>query len=113
MEISPHASATEERESKMVNSVDVVASIRDLMVHLSRRNGAQAELVVVEVVACLKGIMLSGEDPASSGMQRAQQTMFAIDEVRTLLSQQDYDGAAAAARDAAKEWRQGSSGKTR
>ena len=39
-------------------------------------------------------------------MQRAQQTMFAIDEVRMLLSQRDFEGATTAARDAAKEWRQ-------
>ena len=42
----------------------------------------------------------------SLDMQRAQQTMFAVDEVRTLLSQEDYEGAATAARDAAKEWKQ-------
>jgi len=31
--------------------------------------------------------------------------MFAIDEVRTLMAQDDLEGAGAAARDAAKEWK--------
>lgn len=50
--------------------------------------------------------MQSGADPLSIDMRRTQQTMFAIDEVRMLLSQHDFEGAMAAARDAAKEWRQ-------
>jgi hypothetical protein len=50
--------------------------------------------------------MLSGTDPEDLDMQRAQQTMFAIDEVRMLLAQRDFEGAATAARDAAKEWKQ-------
>ena len=91
---------------KLMNPTDLIASLRDLVVHLHRGNGKQAETLVVEVAGYLKGIMLSGEDPRSSGMHRAQQTMFAIDEVRTLLAQSDFEGAATAARDAAKEWKQ-------
>jgi hypothetical protein len=88
-----------------VNSSDVTASMRDLIVHLHRGNGAQAESIVEDVAAFLKTTMLSGTDPASSNMQRAQQTMFALDEVRMLLEQRDFGGAAAAARDAQKEWK--------
>ena len=54
----------------------------------------------------LNGIMLSGMDPQSFLMKRAQQTMFAIDEVRGLLSQRDFNAAVDAARDAEKEWKQ-------
>jgi len=92
--------------TKPLNSSDVIASLRDLIVHLHRGNGKQAESLVTDVAAYLKEVMLSGDDPGSLDMQRAQQTMFAVDEVRTLLSQEDYEGAATAARDAAKEWKQ-------
>jgi hypothetical protein len=89
-----------------VNSSGVTASMRDLIVHLHRGNGPQAESIVKDVAAFLKTTMLSGtDDPASSSMQRAQQTMFALDEVRMLLEQRDFGGAAAAARDAQKEWK--------
>jgi hypothetical protein len=93
-------------ESKLLNSADVFTSIRDLIVHLHRGNGAQSETIVTEVAVYLKDVMLSGADPGDLDMQRAQQTMFAIDEVRMLLAQHDFEGAAAAARDAAKEWKQ-------
>jgi hypothetical protein len=83
----------------------VIASIRDLIVHLHRGNGTQAELIVTDVARYLKEKMLSGSDPGSLEMQRTQQTMFAIDEVRMLLSQGDFEGAATAARDAAREWK--------
>jgi hypothetical protein len=82
-----------------------MASIRDLIVHLHRGNGPQAETILTGVSGYLKEVMLSRADPESLDMQRAQQTMFAIDEVRMLMSQRDYEGAATAARDAAKEWR--------
>jgi hypothetical protein len=93
-------------DSKLLNSTDVLASIRDLILHLHRNNAVQAESIVTDVAGYLKGVMQSGADPASVDMLRTQQTMFAIDEVRMLLSQRDFDGAAIAARDAAKEWRQ-------
>ena len=93
-------------ESKLLNSTEVLAHIRDLIVHLHRGNGTQAETIVTDVSGYLKGTLLRGADPGSFDMQRAQQTMFAIDEVRILLGEGDFGGAAAAARDAAKEWRQ-------
>jgi hypothetical protein len=87
-----------------VNSSGVTASMRDLIVHLHRGNGAQAETIVEDVAAFLK-TTLSGTDSSSSNLHRAQQTMFALDEVRMLLEQRDFGGAAAAARDAQKEWK--------
>lgn len=93
-------------ERKSLTSADVLASIRDLIVHLHRSNGAQAESIVSDVAAHLKQVITSGADPKSPDMLRAQQTMFAVDEVRTLLAQEDFSGAAIAARDAAKEWKQ-------
>ena len=89
----------------VVNPLDVIANIRDLIVHLHRSNGTQAESIVVDVAGHLEGIMQSGADPGSFEMQRAQQTMFALEEVRILLADRDFEGAASAARDAAKEWR--------
>jgi hypothetical protein len=104
--MSVPASASGKGETKLQSSSDVIAGIRDLIVHLHRSNGTQAESIVTDVAAYLKEVMLSGADPENLDMQRAQQTMFAIDEVRMLLAQHDFEGAAAAARDAAKEWKQ-------
>jgi len=91
--------------SNLVNSTGVAAHMRDLIVHLHRGNGTQAGTIVEDLSEFFKTTMLSGTDPESSNMQRAQQTMFALDEVRMLLEQRDFGGAAAAARDAQKEWK--------
>jgi hypothetical protein len=93
-------------EAKLLNSSELIASLRDLIVHLHRGNAAQAESLLTDVAGYLKQVMQSGADPGSLDMKRTQQTQFAIDEVRTLLTEGDFEGAAAAARDAAKEWRQ-------
>ncbi len=90
--------------SNLVNSTGVAAHMRDLIVHLHRGNGTQAGTIVEDLSEFFK-TTLSGTDPGSSNMQRAQQTMFALDEVRMLLEQRDFGGAAAAARDAQKEWK--------
>jgi hypothetical protein len=92
-------------QPKLLNPTDVIASLRDLIVFLHRGNGAQAESIVADVAACLNLVLKSGADPASAEMLRTRQTMFAIEEVRLLLDQRDYEGAAVAARDAAKEWK--------
>ncbi len=83
-----------------------MAKIRDLAVQLHRGNEEQAETIIQDVVHHLKDIMLSGADPGDEEMLRTQQTLFAMDEVRTLVTQRDFDGAATAARDAAREWKQ-------
>ena len=85
-------------------TIPVTTNIRDLIVHLHRGNRGKAESIVADVVGQLEGIMQSGMDPQCSSMLRAQQTTFAIDEVRGLLSQGDLSGAVDAARDAKKEW---------
>src|SRR6476646_3500041 len=103
--MSLQARAAGKDESKP-SSTDLIASIRDLIVHLHRGNGAKAETIVTEVATYLREVMSSGDDPGSPDMQRAQQTMFAIDEVRTLMAQSEFEDAATAARDAAKEWKQ-------
>jgi hypothetical protein len=91
--------------NNLLTSSEVLSNIRDLIVHLHRSNGAKAEFIVTDVAAYLKSVMTSDADPKSPEMLRAQQTMFAVDEVRTLLAQEDFSGAAIAARDAAKEWK--------
>jgi hypothetical protein len=92
-------------QSKPISSSDVIGSLRDLTVHLHRGNGAQAESIVTEITGHLNQMLQSPDDPDGPDARRAQQTMFAIEEVRTLMSERDYEGAATAARDAAKEWR--------
>jgi hypothetical protein len=88
-----------------MTAADVIGSIRDLTVHLHRGNVPQAESIVTDVVGYLNEIILAPAATGNPDLERAQQTMFAIEEVRMLMSQRDYDGAATAARDAAKEWR--------
>lgn len=85
---------------------DLTASIRDLALHLHRGNSGLAESLVERIAKTLKDIIHSDADPQSFPMLRAQQTMFAIDEVRLLMSQRDFSGALDAARDAGKEWKQ-------
>jgi hypothetical protein len=84
----------------------MTAKIRDLIVYLHRGNKAPAEAALEVVSGHLKTVMQSGLDPESFPAQRAQQTMFAIDEVRMFMAQQDLGGALEAARDAGKEWAQ-------
>jgi hypothetical protein len=103
--MSPRTHASRKVEHKPLKPSEVIATIRDLIVYLHRGNVTQAEPIVTNVAAYLNEILISGGDPETPEMQRAQQTMFAIDEVRTLLGQRDFDGAATAARDAANEWK--------
>ena len=85
---------------------EVTAGIRDLIVHLHRGNSALAASIVKNISELLHDVMQSDEGAESFLVRRAQQTMFAIDEVRILMAEQDYNGAAEAARDAGKEWKQ-------
>jgi hypothetical protein len=88
----------------IMNSADVIANIRDLAVLLRRGNIERADGIISDVVAHLETVIRSGADPADIEMRRAQQTMFAMDEVQMLVSQQDFEGASKAASDAANEW---------
>jgi hypothetical protein len=87
-----------------LNSSEVTANIRELIVQLMRGNATQAEALVEGVSGFLKQTQKSKEDRGGASIHRAQQTMYAIDEVRMMLAQGDYPSAVAAARDAGKEW---------
>ena len=95
-----------ESKPKLVDFSNVVANLRDLSVHLHRGNAAEAKTIAAQAAETLQEIILAGDEPGSFVIGRAQQTLFAIEEVRILLSQDDVNGALAAARDASKEWRQ-------
>ena len=92
-----------ESKPKLADTANVVANLRDLTVHLHRGNTAEARTIVAQAAEQLQEIIVSGDEPGSVG--KAQQTLFAIEEVRILLAQDDVNGALAAARDATKEWR--------
>jgi hypothetical protein len=95
-----------EGKPKLVDPANVVAKLRDLTVQLHRGNAAAATTIAAQAAEQLQEIILAGDEPGSFVIGRAQQTLFAIEEVRILLAEEDVNGALAAARDAAKEWRQ-------
>ena len=87
-----------------MDSSQVAANIRELIVHLERGNASRSEAIVADVSVFLKGLLKSKADPQGAAINRAQQTMFALDEVRLMLAEQNFRGATAAARDARTEW---------
>lgn len=89
----------------MTSTTTIANNTRELVVHLSRGNGAPARALAGRVQTDLKLILNSGLDAASLQRQQAQQTMYAIEEVLALIDQSDLRGAWEAARDASKEWR--------
>ena len=93
-----------EPQGKPENFSDVGAGLRDLAVHLHRGNAEQAESLVASVAKRLQGILSSGDESGSFLQKQAQQTLFAVEEVGTLLGERDFRGALTAARDAKKEW---------
>jgi hypothetical protein len=104
--LSSQPSKAGEGKPKLVDFSNVVANLRDLTVHLHRGNAAEAKTIAAQAAVQLQEIIVSGEEPGSFLIGRAQQTLFAIEEVRIMLAQDDVNGALAAARDAGKEWRQ-------
>jgi hypothetical protein len=82
----------------------VTENIRELIVFLERGNASRSEAIVADVSVFLKGILKSKADSQGATMNRTQQTMFAIDEVRLMLAEKNFRSATAAARDARKEW---------
>jgi hypothetical protein len=92
-----------------LNSSEVTANIRELIVHLERGNASRSEAIVADVSVLLCGLLKSKADPQGAAMNRAQQTMFAIDEVRLMLAEKNFRSATAAARDARREWNNPSS----
>jgi len=103
--LSSQAGKAGESKSKLADTANVVANLRDLTVHLHRGNTAEARIIVAQAAEQLQEIIVSGDEPGSLLIGKAQQTLFAIEEVRILLAQDDVNGALAAARDATKEWR--------
>ena len=103
MSVQPGRAA--DGKSKAVDPANVAANLRDLTVHLHRGNAAAAKTIASQAAEQLKEILQAGDGPEAILAGRAQQTMFAIEEVRIMLSEDDVNGALAAARDAAKEWR--------
>ena len=99
MSVQPGKAA--DSKPKAVDPANVAANLRDLTVHLHRGNAAEAKTIAAQAAEQLQELIQAGVEPEG----RAQQTMFAIEEVRIMLSQDDVNGALAAARDAAKEWR--------
>jgi hypothetical protein len=87
----------------VLKSSEVLAQLRDLCVFLHRGNAARAESAMSQVAEYLKAALVN---PETGDADRVRQTSFALEEVRTLFAQQDFGGAAAAARDAVKEWKQ-------
>ena len=94
-----------ESKPKLADAANVVANLRDLTVHLHRGNTTEATTIAAQAAEQLREIIVAGDQPGNVLAGRAQQTLFAIEEVRIMLSQDDVNGALAAARDAAKEWR--------
>ena len=101
MSVQPGKAA--DGKAKVVDPANVAANLRDLTVHLHRGNTAEAKTIAAQAAEQLQEIIQSGDNRELD--RRAQQTMFAIEEVRIMLSQDDVNGALAAARDAGKEWR--------
>jgi hypothetical protein len=87
-----------------MNPSILVASLRDLAVLLHRRNAEAAEPVLTEIGTRLQELMVTTPDPADASFRRAQQTMFALEEVRASMNDGDFPAAVAAARDASREW---------
>ena len=103
--MNSQTSAPQKGKSKLENPTDMIEGLRDLTVHIHRGNATQAETIAADIAKRLQGMVRSGEDAGSFGTKRAQQTLFAIQEVGILLGEGDMTGALSAARDAAKEWR--------
>jgi hypothetical protein len=81
----------------------IAAQTRELIVQLSRGNRDPARALAERVQTDLNVILSPDSDSALK--PQARQTLYAIEEVLTLMEQSDFRGAWEAARDAAKEWR--------
>ena len=90
---------------KLTTSLAVAANIRELIVQLSRGNADAARSLAARVQGDLNMFLESDSQAASAVTDQAQQTMYAIEEVLTLVGQSNLRGACEAARDAGREWR--------
>jgi hypothetical protein len=89
---------------RTLTSSEVAANIRELIVHLERRNALRSEAIVAKISGFLDGLLKSKVTLDGVEMSRAQQTMFALDEVRLMLTEKNFRSATEAARDARNEW---------
>lgn len=87
-----------------VKSSNLVANLRELAVLLRRGNTEAAEPILEKVASFLQTVIAAGPGASDGDYKRAEQTMFAIDDLRAMLSEGDFTAAAAGAMDAAKEW---------
>lgn len=87
-----------------MNSANLTAKIRDLAVLAHRGNVFRANPLMDEIAVCLRTLIQPDSGATDPEANCAQQALFALEEVRTLLSQSDFGAAASAARDAAREW---------
>ena len=92
-------------KAKIVDPATVTENLRDLTVQLHRGNSVAAKTIAAQAAEQLQEIIQAGVETEAALAGKAQQTMFALEEVRIMLSEDDVNGALAAARDAAKEWR--------
>jgi hypothetical protein len=81
----------------------VATYIRDLIINLHKRDIGKAGSLAAELAQLLEAQLVARPDQGSS--QRVELTIAAIGEARLLLAEDDYGAAAAAAREAAREWR--------
>ncbi len=93
------------RHDAMNPTSTIADDTRELIVQLRRGNGDPARALAGRVQADLNVILSSDLEAASTLWLQAQQTMYAIEEVLTLIEQRDLPGACQSARDASKEWR--------
>ena len=103
--MSPQPGQAADEKDKIVDPATVAENLRNLTVQLHRGNSAAAKTFAEQAAEQLQEIIQAGVEPEGALMGKAQQTMFAIEEVRIMLSEDDINSALAAARDAAKEWR--------
>lgn len=87
-----------------MDSFEVAANFREIAVLLRRGNIATAGPVLEQVAAHLRTSMQTAAGSSDADSKRAEQATFAIEEIRVLLSEGNFRGAAAAAAEAAKEW---------
>lgn len=97
-------SAAEKRTPSRLKSSEVDTNIRKLIVQLTQGNVARAAVILDDISAFLDERTMALNQPGAASTERARQTMFAMEEVRVMLTQNNCRGALDAARDAAKEW---------
>lgn len=100
-----HMETTSASRRKLLNSSEIGNKLRDLAVYIRHRNQHQAGSILRDISEHLNDAVRSGPGADTGGGQRARETLLAIEEIRLLIEERDFDGATAAARHAGREWR--------